>query len=271
MDARWAANRLLRARGGAGNANVGPTNLYVRAADGTGTAERLTESANFQVSTGITPDGMRIVFSENQGSGGPTNLRLLPLPPSQSFSAAGARSPCVDGSRPDAAGAASLERRAERDARSLLETRFSEFNAIISPDGRWLAYESNASGEDQIYVRPFPNVANGQWQISTGGGRQALWARSGRELFYLAPDGALMAVPVDAHGASWNAGSPTKLLDGGFLYDAARGRGTRMYDVSPDGQRFLMIRDAGELRGVPPQIIVVQNWLEELKRLVPTN
>lgn len=78
----------------------------------------------------------------------------------------------------------------------LVQTPFFERNGEISPDGRWLAYESNESRQFEIYVRPFPNVSGGRWQISTGGGRQPVWARSGQEVFYLAPTGALMSVRV---------------------------------------------------------------------------
>ena len=122
----------------------------------------------------------------------------------------------------------------------LLQTKFDERNGIVSPDGRWLAYESNSSGSFEIYVRPFPNVGDGQWQVSTAGGRQPLWARSGKELFYVGADGALLRVPVEASGATWNAGTPMKLLDG--RYYTGTGTSGRTYDVSPDGQRFLMIK-----------------------------
>ena len=132
-----------------------------------------------------------------------------------------------------------------------------------------MAYESNSSGQFEIYVRPFPNVGAGQWQVSNAGGVQALWARSGRELFYLAPDGALLTVPVEPRGTTWGAGTATKLFAGRYFTGADS---SRQYDVSPDGQRFLMIKEAGATNqtATPPQVIVVQHWTEELKRLVPT-
>jgi serine/threonine-protein kinase len=152
----------------------------------------------------------------------------------------------------------------------LLQTKFDERNGIISPDGRWLAYESNSSGPFEIYVRPFPHVSGGQWQVSTAGGTRPLWARSGKELFYVAVDGALMRVPVEASGATWNAGAPMKLLEGRY-YTGDGASGGRAYDVSPDGQRFLMIKaPATDANVAPPALIVVQHWDEELKRLVPT-
>ena len=145
-----------------------------------------------------------------------------------------------------------------RQVTPLLQTKFEKRNGIVSPDGRWLAYESNSSGPIEIYVRPFPNVGGGQWQVSTAGGKTPLWARSGKELFYVGADGALLRVPVEASGATWNAGTPMKLLERALLY-RQRLVG-RTYDVSPDGQRFLMIKAPGTDAGAaPPALIVVQH------------
>jgi serine/threonine-protein kinase len=153
----------------------------------------------------------------------------------------------------------------------LLETRFEERGGIVSPDGRWLAYESNSAGRFEIYVRPFPNVSDGQWLVSNAGGVQPLWARSGRELFYVAPNGSLLTVPVDSRGTTWSAGTATKLVEGHY-FTGGNLFTTRQYDVSLDGQRFLMIKEGGvsDPTAAPPQVIVVQHWTEELKRLVPT-
>jgi serine/threonine-protein kinase len=150
----------------------------------------------------------------------------------------------------------------------LLQTSFAELNGIVSPDGRWVAYESNSSSSFEIYVRPFPNTGGGQWQVSTAGGRQPLWARSGKELFYIGADGALLRVPVEARGATWSAGTPTKIFD--RRYFVGNSVGSRTYDVSSDGQRFLMIKTPGSDSGTAPLLVVVQHWDEELKRLVPT-
>ena len=152
----------------------------------------------------------------------------------------------------------------------LLQTKSDELNGIVSPDGRWLAYESNSSGPYDIYVRPFPNVAGGQSPVSTAGGRQPLWARSGKELFYFGSDGVLFRVPVEASGATWNAGTPMKLLEGRYYTGAGGASAGRTYDVSPDGQRFLMIKPPTDGGAVAPALIVVQHFDEELKRLVPT-
>ncbi|MGH8648697.1 MAG: TolB family protein, partial [Burkholderiales bacterium] len=135
---------------------AGRYNLYWQTADGTGAVERLTESPRPQRPNGFTPDGRGLVFAQDQ-EGQVRDLFLLPI---------------------------GGDRRATR----LVQTMFDERNGEISPDGRWLAYESNESGQSQIYVRPFPAVDEGRWQVSTSGGVQPLWARSGRELFYLAPD-----------------------------------------------------------------------------------
>ena len=152
-----------------------------------------------------------------------------------------------------------------RDARPLVATPFSEQNAEVSPDGAWLAYQSNESGTDEIYVQPFPDVEQGRWQVSTGGGTQPLWAPSGRELFYLAPDGKLMAVPIQP-GPSFTQGNAAVVVDRAYFTPGLPGRS---YDVSPDGTRFLMIKDAAASAGTAPQLVVVLNFFEELKRLGP--
>jgi Tol biopolymer transport system component len=150
-----------------------------------------------------------------------------------------------------------------------VQTGFNELNADISPDGRWFAYQSNESGENEIFVRPFPNAGGGRWLISTGGGMQPRWARDGQELFYLAPTGTLMSVRIQ-RGSTFAATTPTKLFEGPYYRGAGANLG-RTYDVSPDGQRFLMIKQGGsDQAAVPAQINVVQHWTEELKRLVPT-
>jgi serine/threonine-protein kinase len=218
----------------------GAQNLFVQAADGTGSPTRLTESANQQGASAITADGTRVVFYEQTPARG-RDLRLLTLAPTP-------------------------------HAEPLLETPFDERGGVVSPDGRWLAYESNSSGRFEIYVRPFPNVADGQWQVSTAGGVQPLWAHSGRELFYLAPDGVLLAVPDEPRGTTWSAGTATKVVDGRYYTGGGGAFTSRHYDVSPDGQRFLMVKEGNSSgqTATSPQLIVVQNWSEELKRLVPT-
>jgi hypothetical protein len=138
---------------------------------------------------------------------------------------------------------------------------------VVSPDGRWMAYQSNESGKDEIYVRPFPNVNEGRWQVSANTGTRPLWSRDGRELFYFIPPGVIMAAPI-VPGAAFSAGTPVAVVKGTYSSPQTG----RMYDVSPDGRRFLLIKEVrpqGEAAAPPPQLIVVQHWSEELKRLVP--
>ena len=132
----------------------------------------------------------------------------------------------------------------------------------LSPDGRFVVNESRDSGRRQIYVRTFPE-GEGPWQISNEGGAAPLWSSDGREIFYL-NDGALMAVAVESEPAFRIVGT-RKLFEGPYA-DASQN-----YDVSRDGKRFLMIkeRDTSTADG-GSDLVVVLNWFEELKRLVPT-
>ena len=158
----------------------------------------------------------------------------------------------------------------QRVTQSLIQTTFAERNPDISPDGRWVAYQSNESGSEQVYVRPFPKVDAGRWQVSTGStGTRPLWSRSGRELFYWDVGGsAVMQVAVQTAGAMFSAGNPTKLFDGAPYLAAS---GLRTYDVSADGQRFLMIKNAESSNvGGAPSLVVVEHWIEELKARVGT-
>ena len=145
-------------------------------------------------------------------------------------------------------------------------TEFNEWNAEISPDGLWMAYQSNASGQDEIYVQPFPDVDTGRWQISRGGGRQPLWGPDGRELFYRTTVGVVMAVSVQPD-PSFVAGNPAVVFEGSYFVGPAG----RTYDISPDGQQFLMIKEGAQATdsAAPAQLVLVQNWFEELKQIVP--
>ncbi len=136
----------------------------------------------------------------------------------------------------------------------------------LDPDVRWMAYQSNASGQSEIYVRPFPNVDDNLWQVSNAGGFMPLWSRDGRELFYQTRGPQrLMSVSIDDTETAFSFSSRAPILDWPYL-------GTfesigRSYDVADDG-RFLVIRTAGSQDEVA-QIIVVQNWFEEVRRLAP--
>ena len=95
----------------------------------------------------------------------------------------------------------------------LLQTTFDETEGTVSPDGRWLAYESTLTGSKEIYVRPFPDVSGPESRVSTAGGTRPLWAPSGKELFYVGVDGSLLQVSVEAKGVTWNNGAPIKLFE----------------------------------------------------------
>jgi serine/threonine-protein kinase len=153
----------------------------------------------------------------------------------------------------------------QRILKPLVEGPFNQTTARVSPDGRWIAYASNESGRYEVYVRSFPSLA-GKWQVSTTGGSRPVWSRRGDELFFRG-EGTVNAVRVRA-SASFSASAPVRLF--GDRYDDANLNHTN-YDVSLDGQRFVMLKPA-EGRSAQPggRIVVVQNWFEELKRLVPT-
>lgn len=223
---------------------LAPRSLFRRSSDFTGTAEPLIQGTVAQFPSTVTPDGTALIVrlvtpSSKVGTPFGTDLYLLPL--------AGEHRP-----------------------RPLLAEPFDELNAEVSPNGQWLAYESNESGRLEIHVRSFPNVDAWKRQVSTNGGTQPLWARNGRELFYESM-GTLMRVPVKT-GSTFEHGTPEKVIDAPYLVRTFGGLLARSYDVSADGQRFLMLKETSGADERPPsaRIILVQNWFEELKRRVPT-
>jgi eukaryotic-like serine/threonine-protein kinase len=133
-----------------------------------------------------------------------------------------------------------------------------------------LAYQTNEAGQWQVVVCAFPNVEAGRWQVSADGGSQPLWSRDGRELFYIAPGGGIMRVQME-HSSSWTFSAPTKLVSGPYSW-SLRGFGGRVYDVSRQGDRFLVLKPApnSQPQNAPDTIVVVQNWFEELKARMPT-
>jgi len=215
----------------------GIESLYWQSADASGVSgvpERLTTAkpGRAQVPYAVTPDGTQLLFGE-PGSP-PFDLFALPLT-------------------------------GDRIPRALLNDPHNEHNGDVSQDGRWLAYQSDESGSNEIYVRRFPSL-DSRAQVSSGGGTRPAWAKNGRELFYLKANGTMVAVPIDrTDGASLGTG-PAKELFTGQYYALQAGRS---YDVSRDGKRFLMIKDAASQAPVPVQLTVALNWTEELKRLVP--
>ena len=225
---------------------AGMSSVYKQAADGSGTVDRVSTSATPQWSTSIAPDGTWVAGFDLLPRAAP-NVIFLPLTravrPSSNPVPGVSQSPVEP-----------------------LATRFEGSMADFSPNGRYIAYQSNESGRSEIYVRPFPRVDNGRWQVSTAGGTRPVWARSGRELFYLDASNALTAVPVGTSGATISIGIPAKLFDTGY----AEPNPSRHYDVSADGQRFLMLKPSstGDPNATPVSMVLVEYWFEELKQRV---
>jgi eukaryotic-like serine/threonine-protein kinase len=132
---------------------------------------------------------------------------------------------------------------------------------VVSPDGRWLAYQSNESGQPEVYVRPYPNVDAGRWQISTQVGSRPVWSRDGRELFFLDRSDRLSVVPIAVNGNTLVPGAPRRLLETAYYPGfTTRGASIHGYDVSPDGQRFLMIKGSADAAASQAVLTVVANW-----------
>ena len=144
--------------------------------------------------------------------------------------------------------------------RPLLMTAANELHAALSPDGRWMAYTSDESGQVEVHIPFFPNVTQGHWPVSTSGGHSPIWARSGRELFFTNGT-ALMAVSVEPRGDGLVLGAPAQLFSGPF--DTTQDRN---FDVFPDGQHFVMVE--ADQNAAPTNLNVVVNWAEELRRTV---
>jgi serine/threonine-protein kinase len=227
-------------------------NLFVTAV-GSGVAQRLLASANVPRAAFVAPDGMGVVGSV-QTSETAADIVQFPLQSPTMKSGAGS----------------ALDTESAR-LEPLVRTTFIEANPVISPDLRYLAYQSDESGPFKIYVRPYPRVNDGVWEVSTGGGTKPLWSRDGREIFYLDQSNGLMAVPVQTSATTFAAGSPVRVFETASYYVARSNSYDRPYDVSPDGQRFLMIKEDAVSGSNPTsgRIVVVLNWFEELKRLSP--
>jgi Tol biopolymer transport system component len=209
----------------------GEPNLFWQLADGSGGLERLNTSDYIQAPSSWSPDGGFLAFFEVNPTTG-VDIWVL--------------------------------RMGDRKAQPFLRTRFNEAAPRFSPDGRWLAYISDESGRYEIYVQAYPGPG-GKWQISTEGGTEPAWNPNGRELFYRS-GGKMMAVDI-AIQPSFAAGTPRMLFEG--PYERAQVPISN-YDVSPDGQRFLMLKPVEQTEVAPTQINVVLNWFEELKQKVPT-
>jgi eukaryotic-like serine/threonine-protein kinase len=210
--------------------------IFRKAADGTGPIEALSKNKSGGAPSSISPDGKFVVYRTGLLTE-PNDLLLLSL----------------DGSG--------------KSTPLLADPKFHERNGEISPDGRWIAYESDESGPFEVYVRPFPAVDTGRWQISSDGGGFPLWSRSGKELFYVATIGGsvrrLMVVQIQP-GQSFTYGKPQTLFDMSAYY-ASTGR---MIDISPDGKRFLMIKPVGIDPTIHPSFVVVSHWVDEVRAKV---
>jgi serine/threonine-protein kinase len=209
--------------------------IFLRHADGTGAPEPLVQGVAL-VAWGWSADGDLIFNSDRVGANG--SIGVL----------------AVGG---------------DRRPKTLLAKNFGSVDGALSPDGRWLAYESDEPGHYEIYVRPYPDVEAQQWVISSGGGEEPKWAPDGRTLFFRSAK-SLMAAAVET-GPRFSFRAPEAVLDIRG-YEFRRGP-PRTYDVSPDGQRFLLAKpvagaDADSV-AQPLRTVIVQNWTEELKRLVP--
>ena len=208
----------------------GASNIFWQLADGSGGLERLTTSEYVHIPSSWSRDGQLLAFIENNPTTG-QDIWVLRL--------------------------------SDRKAQPFLQTPFNESVPRFSPDARWLAYVSNESGRFEVYVQPYPGPG-GKWQISTEGGMEPVCNPNGRELFFRNGD-KMMAVDI-ATQPSFVAGKPKVLFAGPYLPTPLT---TPNYDVSPDGQRFLMLKSSEQGQATPMQINVVLNWFEELKQKVP--
>ena len=209
--------------------------LFRKAASGAGNPVRLLESADPQYPTSWSSDGGYLLYTVMSGK--------------------------------DQAGIMALPLKGDRKPFVFLNTPFSEAHARFSPDGRWIAYESNESGTFQIYVQAFSGkpASGAKWQISTNGGTEPQWRGDGKELFYLGPNGAMMSVSVTASvpadGGRFQSGAPVVLISSGI-------RSTSFfapsYTVTRDGKRFLVGDNAPDEQTRP--ITLVVNWQAASRR-----
>ena len=208
----------------------GATRMYMKSASGVGARAIVEGDDKNAIPISFMPDGQRIMFArlkEQGGSGYDTFLQP------------------VSGGKPAL----------------VLDMPFDKLHVRLSPDGRYAAYASNESGRHQIFVQTFPDPAGGRWQITAEGGVEPKWRRDGRELYYLALDGKLMAVPVTG-GTTFTAGRPVTLFQTPLVVNRAGPTRDRRYDVAPDG-RFVIVAPVATPAQTPFSILV--NWTSALK------
>jgi len=211
-----------------------PPGLFWRAADASGEREQLMEREDITtlLPNAWSPDGNELIFEH--------------LVPDRGFDVG------------------LLSMVGERSWRPLLNSAASERSPALSPDGEWIAYSSTETSQEEVYIERFPELGN-RAPVSTGGGWAPVWSSDGSELFYRTLyDDRMMVVPVDTEPLL-TLGTATVVFEEAYYRTRSR-----RYDLAPDG-RFLMIKESGGAMNALPQIVVVQNWHEELKRLVPVN
>jgi serine/threonine-protein kinase len=222
----------------------GAYNLWWIRADGAGNPQRLTESKNEQRATSWRPDGNALAFRENNpDTGGSGDIMSLPIEGNeQSGWKIGEPKPFVN-------------------------SAFREDFPAFSPDGRWLAYHSNESGSNEIYVRPFPGPG-GKWQISNGGDNYPKWSGNGKELFYRSRDSKIMVATYTASGDSFRADKPQLWSPGQFTN---LGGGVGNFDLHPDGQRFAVLKAPGteETTAGVNNVTFIFNFFDELRAKLP--
>jgi Tol biopolymer transport system component len=226
-----------------GSIRTGQQHLYIKPSSGAGAEEPLLESTQgSRVATDWSRDGRFLLFFSTDPQSG-QDLWVLPMHGAMA-------SP--SGS-PDDKGDA-------RTPRVFLKTTFIEVWARFSPDGRWVAYQSNESGRHEEYVQPFVEgvggATGGQWQVSTAGGISPVWRADGQELYYVAPDGTLMAAPMAVRGTELAPGTPVELFRPRMVSGGDAGLGAQ-YDVSRDG-RFLINTVVDDATSAP--ITLIQHW-----------
>ena len=211
---------------------AGPFNLFWKPADGSGIAEQLTASEFVDFPNSWSPDAEVLIYSQNHPTTG-LDLWLLPF-------------------------------KEESNPRKFIVTPYNEFASKFSPDGKWIAYVSDESGKNEVYVQQFPGPG-GKLQISKNGGSFPVWAPNGEELFYINGN-KMMAMEIST-APKFEASSPRQLFVSEYLISGAN-PSIPNYDISSDGYHFVMIRS--EQEKAPTRLHVILNWFDELKRLVPS-